>query len=82
MNILNHISYIAGCLHLKVKSQQPIAIILQLTADSQKLIADFSIDSDYLTSKKTTPEKAKNSQRWESLTTFSQEIRQNSQNMR
>ncbi len=81
MNILNHISYIAGCLHLKVKSQQPIAIILQLTADSQKLIADFSFDSDNLTSKKTIPENAKYCQYWEFLTVFWQKMIVNCQRM-
>ena len=40
-----------------------------------------NLDSDNLTSKKTIPIKAKNSQRWESLTTFSQEIREFSQGL-
>ncbi len=74
MNVRKHISYIISVLRLIAKILQPIAKILQLTANSQKLIANFSFDSDYVTSKKTIPESAKYSHYWEFLTVFWQEM--------
>ena len=81
MNVLNHISYIISVLQLIAKSLQPIEKILQLTANSQKLIANFSFDSNNVNSIKTIPENAKYSHYWEFLTVFWLEIIVNCQRM-
>ena len=79
MNISKHINFIVMSLLRELRALRGYNI---LYFGYIRYFFEKNLDSNFVTPKKTILEKAKNSQRWESLTTFSQEIRQNSQSMR